>query len=160
PEAVRAENVVVTGHPRADEVGHHVVPVARGDVGAARVAQLAGDVGLAVVGGGLEQALALDLQRLTAQVAPARHGPDTGAHSPVLGEDLAGVQRPRHPDTGGEQLHPRAVAHGPPGPEASSRTHGPSPSDGAMRWMPLRMPSTSTSSGSAGWCIGSLYTVR
>src|SRR5690606_11266972 len=112
PEAVRAENVVVTGHPRADEVGHHVVPVARGDVGAARVAQLAGDVGLAVVGGGLEQALALDLQRLTAQVAPARHGPDAGAHSPVLGEDLAGVQRPRHPDTGGEQLHPRAVALG------------------------------------------------
>src|SRR5690606_29526480 len=111
-EAVRAEDVVVARHPLADHVRHHVVPVARGDVRAAGVTQLGRDVGLAVVAARLEQPLALDLEGLAAQLAPARHRPHAGAHAPVLGEDLAGVHRPRDTHPGRQELDTRTVTPG------------------------------------------------
>src|SRR5699024_2625009 len=71
-----------------------------------------GDVGLGVLTGRVEQPRALDLQRLAAELAPARHRPHAGAYAPVLGEDLAGVQRPRDTDAGRHELDPRPLALG------------------------------------------------
>ena len=140
-EAVGAERREAAGHPRADLVLHRVHEVAHGDDRARRhPCSFSRDVRGVRLLVGVEEVVLVGGEAVAAQLGPRRDRPHVGAARPSR---RAAAAAPRAPTA--RRRPTRGAGHA-----------GPSPSAVEMRWMPRTMPSTSTSSGSAGCTSGSL----
>ena len=91
--------MVVTGDPLADLVGNQVVVVAGGNERTGSPSQLLAQerhLGRLL---GVQEVVLIHLKGVTAQLVPAGHRVNAGAHTPVLKQHLAGLQNPRYTHT-------------------------------------------------------------